>query len=244
MMMNVHEEWRSANPRTASFASLGWSQMNSYSKLTPSYEEYLLRLIFGSNVETNPLLVCVDTAYFDFNRTLRGISKVQNGAKLHTDAVELLTTSLRELKEALKASASQTSFDDWHRETCVDDALRPSLLVKVVHVLRAEEQTIFQSLLQFLQCEMRRIRLSCRSSPPPHGVELPHEPGIAKTRMERGDLFDTVVAPEPVHSTERWDPLSALTPAPVRTKTRLVGDRASMTEVYSPQLAIKKLLFP
>jgi hypothetical protein len=93
--------------------------MNFYSKLTPIYEDYLLRLIFGSTVETDPLSVCVNTAYLDFNRTLRGISKVQTGAKLHTDAVGLLITSVEELKTALGTTTTQASFDDWHRDTCM-----------------------------------------------------------------------------------------------------------------------------
>jgi hypothetical protein len=92
--------------------------MNFYSKLTSGYEDYLIRLIFGSKVETDPLSVCVDTAYLDFNRTLRGISKVENGAKLHTNAVDILSNSLAELKEVLKTPADQTTFDDWHEDTC------------------------------------------------------------------------------------------------------------------------------
>jgi hypothetical protein len=92
--------------------------MTFYSKLKPAYEDYLLRLIFGSKVETNPLSVCVDTAYLDFNRTLRGISKVENGAKLHTDAVDFLSSSLEELRETLKTPTSQKTFDDWHEDTC------------------------------------------------------------------------------------------------------------------------------
>jgi hypothetical protein len=93
--------------------------MNFYSKLTRGYEDYLMRLVFGSKVETDPLSVCVDTAYLDFNRTLRGISKLENGAKLHTDAVDVLTNSLGELKETLKTPTDrQTTFDDWHDDTC------------------------------------------------------------------------------------------------------------------------------
>ena len=46
----------------------------------------------------------------------------------------------------------------------VDDALRPCLLMKVVHVLRAEEQTIFQLLFKLSQREVCRIRLGCRAA--------------------------------------------------------------------------------
>ena len=57
-------------------------------------------------------------AYLDFNRTLRGISKVDNAAKLHTNAVDVLSKSLAELKEMLKTPTDQTIFDTWHEETC------------------------------------------------------------------------------------------------------------------------------
>ena len=46
------------------------------------------------------------TAYLDFNRTLHGIRKVENGTKLHTDAVDVLTKSLAELQETLKIGSS------------------------------------------------------------------------------------------------------------------------------------------
>ena len=92
--------------------------MNFYSRLTRGYEDYLVRLVFGPKIESDPLSVCVDTAYLDFNRTLRGINKVKNGAKLHTDAVDVLKKSLSELKEALKITPGQTTFDEWHEGTC------------------------------------------------------------------------------------------------------------------------------
>jgi hypothetical protein len=86
--------------------------------LTRDYEDYLVRLIFGAKVENDPLSVCVSTAYLDFNRTLRGISKVQNGARLHTNSVDVLTESFAELQEILKTPTDQTTFDDWHKEAC------------------------------------------------------------------------------------------------------------------------------
>jgi hypothetical protein len=55
----------------------------------------------------------------------------------------------------------------------VDNALRPCLLVKIVHVLGAEEQTIFQLLFKLSQREVRRIGLGFRRDTPTHRVELP-----------------------------------------------------------------------
>jgi hypothetical protein len=92
--------------------------MGFYSELTPEYEGYLIRLIFGAKIENDPMQVCLSTAYLDFNRTLRGISKVQNRAKLHTDAVDFLAESFNELREKLKAPINHGGFDEWHKETC------------------------------------------------------------------------------------------------------------------------------
>jgi hypothetical protein len=100
------------------FGRWSYRYMSIYLKLTRDYEDYLLRLAFGSNVESDPLSVCVDTAYLDFNRTLHGISKLKNAEKLHGDAVDVLTKSLAELKEMLKVSIDQTTFDNWHEATC------------------------------------------------------------------------------------------------------------------------------
>jgi hypothetical protein len=52
---------------------------------------------------------------------------------------------------------------------------------------------------------VRLIRLGCRSHPPSHGVELPHQQGIAVPSFGRGDLLDPVVPPESTHATESWD---------------------------------------
>ena len=100
------------------FGHWSYRYISIYSKLTRDYEDYLLRLAFNSNVESDPLSVCVDTAYLDFNRTLHGISKLTNGEKLHTDAVDVLMNSLAELRATLKAEIDQTTFDNWHEATC------------------------------------------------------------------------------------------------------------------------------
>jgi hypothetical protein len=92
--------------------------MTFNSKLTPYYEDYLLHLYFGSVVETDPLTVCVDKAYLDFNRTLHGIRKLPDGSKLHAAAVGGLKSSLADLKEMLQKGIDQSTFDAWHEDTC------------------------------------------------------------------------------------------------------------------------------
>ena len=61
---------------------------------------------------------------------------------------------------------------------------RTRLLVKVVYVLGADEEAILQSVLNFREGEVRRVRFGRRSHTPPHRVELPHQPGIAMASGE------------------------------------------------------------
>src|SRR5579859_7870669 len=89
--------------------------MTPFSKLTKDYEEYLLHLIFGTEISPS---ACVSLAYRDFNRTLRGISKLPNRDELHTKAEQALTDALTTLKAKLEKPMAQSDFDDWHRKTC------------------------------------------------------------------------------------------------------------------------------
>jgi len=87
----------------------------------------------------------------------------------------------------------------------VNSALRSSLLVKVIHVLRAEEEAFPQLLFESGEGDVRRIRLCrCRDTPT-HGIELPDQPGIASPRIRRGYFFDPIVPPESTYAPESWD---------------------------------------
>jgi hypothetical protein len=92
-------------------------------------------------------------------------------------------SAVRMLAERGSAAYVATAFEEF--AVHVDDALRSSLLVKVVHVLRAQEQAVFQPPLQFRQREMSRVRLGCRSNTPSYRAELPDRPGIATPRVGR-----------------------------------------------------------
>ena len=105
----------------------------------------------------------------------------------------------------------------------VDDALRSCLLVKVVHILGAEEQAVFQRVFKFREREVRRVGFGCRSNPPTHGIELPHQPGITMPRMRRGDLLDPVVPPEPTHATERRNPAFGAYACPGKNEDSISG---------------------
>src|SRR5438552_18375716 len=84
----------------------------------------------------------------------------------------------------------------------VDDVDRTRLLVQVVHVLSAQQEVTSEILLQLCKREVRRVRLGSRSHPPPHGVELPHQLGIAVPSFRRSDLLNPVVPPKATHATE------------------------------------------
>ena len=93
------------------------SIMTAYSILTRAdYEDYLIRLYFGS--ESNPLSACVNRAYLDFNRTLHGIRTLNNAKELHGKTVNGLKGAIAKLKARLTNPIASAEFDDWHRATC------------------------------------------------------------------------------------------------------------------------------
>jgi hypothetical protein len=87
----------------------------------------------------------------------------------------------------------------------MDNVPRTRLLVKVVHVLGADEETVLESVFQSGESEVCGIRFGCRSNPPPHGIEFPHQPGIAVPSFRRGHFVDPEVAPETTHATKSWN---------------------------------------
>src|ERR1039458_3540204 len=102
------------------------------------------------------------------------------------------------------AACVATAFEEF--AVHVDDALRSSLLVKVIHILGAEEQAVTQGAFELGEREVCRIRFGFRRDTPTHRVELPDQPGIATPRVGRGDFLDSVVAPETIDATERRYP--------------------------------------
>jgi len=91
--------------------------MKLLSKLTRDYEEYLLRLIFGAEIDISS---CAKVAYGDFNRTLKGIRQLANRDDLHTKAEKVLMDALATIKTRLENPITENEFDSWHRKTCDD----------------------------------------------------------------------------------------------------------------------------
>jgi hypothetical protein len=67
------------------------------------------------------------------------------------------------------------------------------------------KRRVLQGAFKFREGEVSRIRFGCRSHTPTHGVELPHQPGIAMPSLGRGDLLDPIIPPHSSHATECWD---------------------------------------
>lgn len=80
------------------------------------YEDYLIRLYFGSN--TDLLSACLGRAYLDFNRTLHGLKNLSNADKLHSKATNHLQAAITELQVRLPNPIDPTTFDNWHKDTC------------------------------------------------------------------------------------------------------------------------------
>ena len=82
----------------------------------PSREDYfdfLVRCYFGEG--KNLLLLCVQRAYLDLNRTLHGFASHSGAEGLRKQAHQCLATSVIKLK---KIESSEQRFDLWHRKTC------------------------------------------------------------------------------------------------------------------------------
>src|SRR5579871_6905866 len=91
---------------------------NVFGRLTPEFEDYLIQLCFGVDAHVDPFATCLNTAYGDFCRTLRGISKVPDAKLLHENAVRHLTQAFATLQARLAAPMSIEGFDEWHSCTC------------------------------------------------------------------------------------------------------------------------------
>ncbi len=78
------------------------------------YEDFLVTLYFGYG--RDDLWLCIDRAYRDFSRTMRGFATLAGKSEVHQQArrcvrEQLTHLSLLELDEAAQ-------FDAWHRQSC------------------------------------------------------------------------------------------------------------------------------
>ena len=105
--------------------------MNSKSKLVRGdYEDYLVRVYFGPRFTPSQdfLGACIDRAYLDFNRTLRGLSKFDASRALRKSAASMVKKALGALETACAHGISAAEFDNWHRCAC-EGLIRNTLTV-------------------------------------------------------------------------------------------------------------------
>lgn len=80
------------------------------------YEDFLIHLYFGPSAAGIP--ACINRAYLDFNRTLRGLQTLPNKEQLHLQACTRLRAALVDLQQQRQHVANNQSFDEWHQTTC------------------------------------------------------------------------------------------------------------------------------
>lgn len=85
------------------------------------YEEYLITLYFGSGADL--LSHCLDRAYRDFSRTLRGLRMVETKSHLYIQARNDLREDISNLAHPQNETIDQRSFDHWHQRLCEHLAL-------------------------------------------------------------------------------------------------------------------------
>ena len=89
--------------------------MNKYPIPTRSeQDEFLIRMFFG--FDRDYLHSCIEIAYLDLCRTLRGISKHPDNPNLKKRAVECLQGAFKTLPSSL--ITDQAAFDNWHQALC------------------------------------------------------------------------------------------------------------------------------
>jgi len=84
------------------------------------YEDYLVRVYFGPRfIRSQDFLgACIDRAYLDFNRTLRGLSKFDASRALSKSAASMVKKAFGALETACAHEISAVEFDNWHRCAC------------------------------------------------------------------------------------------------------------------------------
>jgi hypothetical protein len=82
--------------------------------------DHCLRMVtyfYFGELEEEPLKNCINKAYGDLKRTLRGIATSRNRQATRDAANSLILSALHEVCR-FSANIDQSTFDDWHRRTC------------------------------------------------------------------------------------------------------------------------------
>jgi hypothetical protein len=82
---------------------------------------------------------------------------------------------------------------------------RTSLLVQIIHVLRAEKQSVADRAFQIGEGLVSGVRLAADSLRSSLRVEAPNDLRVGGPALRRGDLFESVVLPEAARVAECAD---------------------------------------
>ena len=85
----------------------------------------------------------------------------------------------------------------------VEHALAAGPLVKVVYVLRHEQELVAQTFFKLGERKVRRVGLVFGQALAQEVVEVHHALGVAAERSGRADVLDVLVFPHPVVPAER-----------------------------------------
>jgi len=86
-------------------------------KLTKEdFSKFWLRVYFGSEIEKDFILSCIDRAYRDFNRTMHGIADKKKEDKYDYGYFRSLMNEI--INDTLTNDFNQNSFDMWHKQSC------------------------------------------------------------------------------------------------------------------------------
>ena len=80
------------------------------------YENFLLSAYFGKKYSSDAMGACIERAYLDFSRTLRGIASFDQRREFHGEAIGHIKSAVGKLRGTV--INDQTQFDKWHEETC------------------------------------------------------------------------------------------------------------------------------
>ena len=79
--------------------------------------KFWLRVYFGSQIESDIILSCIDRAYRDFSRTMHGVDYKDKKTRLYSYGK--LRMHMNEIIcQIITQDFNQDSFDIWHKESC------------------------------------------------------------------------------------------------------------------------------
>jgi hypothetical protein len=87
----------------------------------------------------------------------------------------------------------------------VQDVARTCLLMQIIDILSAQEQSFSEPLPELGHGEVRGIRFGRRGDTPAHGIKIPYQARVSLPSLRTGNLLEPVIAPKSSRIPESWD---------------------------------------